>query len=163
LDNSWVVPYNPYLLFKFDCHMNIEVYSDIKVVKYIYKYICKGYDKIIFSIHNNEEIDEIKEYQSARWVTPPEAAWRLFGFPISEMTPTIYHLQLHLEGHQFISFKSSETVNRILNNPMIRKTMLTEFFAMNRTNEHAIAMQLLYKEFPEHFVWSPGYRTWTRR
>ncbi|XP_075082877.1 uncharacterized protein LOC107802781 isoform X1 [Nicotiana tabacum] len=79
------------------------------------------------------------------------------------MTPTVYHLQLHLEGHQFISFKSSETVNRILNNPMIRKTMLTEFFAMNRTNEHAIAMQLLYKEFPEHFVWSPGYRTWTRR
>ncbi|XP_075107418.1 uncharacterized protein LOC107819940 isoform X1 [Nicotiana tabacum] len=163
LNNSWDVPYNPYLLCKFDCHMNIEVCSDIKVVKYIYKYICKGHDKIAFCIHNNNEIDEIKEYRSARWVTPPEAAWRLFGFPISEMTPTVYHLQLHLEGQQFVSFKSSETVNRILNNPMIRKTMLTEFFAMNRTNEHAIAMQLLYKEFPEHFVWSPGYRTWTRR
>ncbi|XP_019236913.1 PREDICTED: uncharacterized protein LOC109217133 [Nicotiana attenuata] len=41
--------------------------------------------------------------------------------------------------------------------------MLTEFFAMNATDEHAIAMQLLYKEFPKYFVWSPGYRTWTCR
>ncbi|XP_019230428.1 PREDICTED: uncharacterized protein LOC109211349 isoform X1 [Nicotiana attenuata] len=60
LDNSWVVPYNPYLLCKFDCHINVEVCSDIKVVKYIYKYICKGHDKIAFSVHGNEEIDEIK-------------------------------------------------------------------------------------------------------
>ncbi|XP_019235659.1 PREDICTED: uncharacterized protein LOC109215991 [Nicotiana attenuata] len=163
LDNSWVVPYNPYLLCKFDCHINVEVCSDIKVVKYIYKYICKGHDKIVFSVHGNEEIDEIKEYRSARWVTPPEAAWRLFGFPISEMTPSVYHLQLHLEGQQFVSFKSTESVNRILNNPMIRKTMLTEFFTMNSNDEHSKDMQLLYKEFPEHFVWSPGYKMWTRR
>ncbi|XP_060212759.1 uncharacterized protein LOC132640260 isoform X2 [Lycium barbarum] len=124
MDNSWVVPYNPYLLCKFDCHMNVEVCSDIKVVKYIYKYICKGHDKIAFSVHNNAEIDEIKEYRSARWVSPPEAAWRLFGFPISEMTPSVYHLQLHLKGQQFVSFKSTESVHGILNNPMIKKTML---------------------------------------
>lgn len=41
--------------------------------------------------------------------------------------------------------------------------MLTEFFAMNRTNDHAINMKLLYKEFPEHFVWSPSDKMWTRR
>ncbi|XP_075093689.1 uncharacterized protein LOC107772267 isoform X1 [Nicotiana tabacum] len=69
LDNSWVVPYNPYLLCKFNCHMNVEIWSDIKVVKYIYKYIYKGHDKIAFHINANDtniEIDEIKQYQSAR-------------------------------------------------------------------------------------------------
>lgn len=54
--------------------MNVEICSDIKVVKYIYKYICKGHDKIAFSVHNNVEIDEIKEYRLARWVSLPEAA-----------------------------------------------------------------------------------------
>ncbi|XP_070018514.1 uncharacterized protein [Nicotiana sylvestris] len=69
LDNSWVVPYNPFLLCKYNCYMNVEVCSDIKVVKYIYKYICKGHDKITFHIHGSDtdtNIDEIKEYQSAR-------------------------------------------------------------------------------------------------
>uniref|UniRef100_A0A0V0HTI7 Putative ovule protein n=1 Tax=Solanum chacoense TaxID=4108 RepID=A0A0V0HTI7_SOLCH len=65
LDNSWVVPYNPFLLSKFNCHINVEICSDIRAVKYIYKYICKGHDKITFHIHNNDmntEIDKIKEY-----------------------------------------------------------------------------------------------------
>ncbi|XP_075099144.1 uncharacterized protein LOC142176012 [Nicotiana tabacum] len=68
-DNSWVVPYNPFLLCKYNYHMNVEFCSNIKIVKYIYKYICKGHDKIAFHIHDNDtdtNIDEIKEYQSAR-------------------------------------------------------------------------------------------------
>ncbi|XP_070013113.1 uncharacterized protein [Nicotiana sylvestris] len=124
LDNSWVVPYNPYLLGKFNGHINIEVCSDIKVMKYLYKYICKGHDKITFCIQNNDtniDIDEVKEYRYARWVSPPEAVWCLFGFPISEMSPSVYRLQLHLEGQQFISFKSNTDIQTILNNPMIQE------------------------------------------
>ncbi|XP_075101964.1 uncharacterized protein LOC142177381 [Nicotiana tabacum] len=66
----------------------------IKVVKYLYKYIRKEHDKIIFSVHNvtTIEIDEIKEYRSARWVSPPEAMWHLFDFSLSEMNPSVYHL-----------------------------------------------------------------------
>lgn len=166
LDNSWVVGYNPYLLCKFNCHINVEVCSDIKFVKYIYKYICKGHDKISFSIREddtNVEIDEIKEYQSARWVSAPEAVWRLFAFPISEMSPSVYHLQLHLENQQFVSFKIADNIDKIMNNPMIKKTMLTEFFLMNKTNEYAKQLNLLYKEFPQYFVWSKSYKMWTRR
>ncbi|XP_075099375.1 uncharacterized protein LOC107802678 [Nicotiana tabacum] len=165
-DNTWVVPYNPFLLGKFNCHINVEICSDIKTVKYIYKYICKGYDKIAYHIHDNDtnvEVDEIKEYQSARWVSPPEATWHLFGFPINEMTPAVYHLRLHLEGQQVVSFKSASSINSIMNNPMIRKIMLTEFFAMNKTNKDAIKLNLLYKEFPQYFVWSVQYKMWTRR
>ncbi|XP_070003124.1 uncharacterized protein [Nicotiana sylvestris] len=88
--------------------MDVEVCSNIKVVKYLYKYIYKGHDKIAFYVHDNDtnkEIDEIKEYQSARWVSPPKADWRLFSFSISEMYPSVYHLQLHLKGQQLVSFK----------------------------------------------------------
>ena len=41
-EDCYVVPYNPYLLLKYDCHINVEVSSGLKVVKYLYKYITKG-------------------------------------------------------------------------------------------------------------------------
>jgi hypothetical protein len=36
LDNRWVIPFNPSLLMLYNCHINIEICSSIKVVKYIY-------------------------------------------------------------------------------------------------------------------------------
>ncbi|XP_042969156.1 uncharacterized protein LOC122301855 [Carya illinoinensis] len=76
LDNRWVVPYNLYLLATFDCHINVEICSTIKAVKYLYKYIYKGHDRVAFNLiseQNNQQVDEIQQFQSARWITPPEA------------------------------------------------------------------------------------------
>jgi len=39
LDNRWVVPYNLGLLFRYICHINVEAFSIIKVVKYLFKYV----------------------------------------------------------------------------------------------------------------------------
>ncbi|XP_059291269.1 uncharacterized protein LOC132044772 isoform X2 [Lycium ferocissimum] len=89
--------------------------------------------------------------------------WRLFAFPISEMNPAVYHLQLHLKEQQYVSFKTTATLNSVLNNPTTAKTMLTEFFSMNATNAVANELNLLYKEFPQYFVWSTTDRMWTRR
>ncbi|KAG5580365.1 hypothetical protein H5410_050992 [Solanum commersonii] len=127
IDTSWIIPYNPFFLKKFGCHINVEICFDI--VKYIYKYICKEHDKIAFFVHNNDtnvEIDEIKEYQFARWVSPPETAWRLFAFSISEITPSVCQLQLHLDGQQFVSFKNNQTVDQIINNIMIKKMIVEQ-------------------------------------
>lgn len=41
IDNRWVVPYNPWLLLKFNCHINVEICGNIKIIKYIYKYVHK--------------------------------------------------------------------------------------------------------------------------
>ena len=45
IDNSWVVPYNPVLLKKYNCHINVEVCALIKSIKYLFKYVYKGHDK----------------------------------------------------------------------------------------------------------------------
>jgi hypothetical protein len=35
--DQWVVPYNPYLLARYRCHINVEVAGHIRSCKYIYK------------------------------------------------------------------------------------------------------------------------------
>ncbi|XP_058189402.1 uncharacterized protein LOC131306985 [Rhododendron vialii] len=80
LDDRWVILYSPYLLAMLDCHSSPKAnfLVVIKAVKYLYKYIYKGHDKIVFRIiaqRNNETVDEIMQFQTARWVTPPEAMW----------------------------------------------------------------------------------------
>ena len=37
-DSMWIVPYNPYLLKKYQCHLNVEVCTTIKAVKDLHKY-----------------------------------------------------------------------------------------------------------------------------
>ena len=81
LDNRRVVPYNPYLFALFDCHLNVEICSTVKLVKYLYKYVYKGYDRVSFHIHSensHEDIDGILDFQSGRWVVAAEAFWPFF-------------------------------------------------------------------------------------
>jgi len=44
-DNPWVVSYNPYLTWRYQAHINVEVCASIQAIKYIYKYIYKGSDR----------------------------------------------------------------------------------------------------------------------
>ena len=50
--NRWVVPHNPKLLNKFKCHLNVEICTSIKAVKYLYKYTYKGPDRAMMEIVN---------------------------------------------------------------------------------------------------------------
>jgi hypothetical protein len=70
LDNRWVVPHNVYLSTKYDAHINVEVCNNIRVVKYLFKYVYKGHDHVIVEIlrqsdnateGNVVEADEIKK------------------------------------------------------------------------------------------------------
>ncbi|KAL4201421.1 hypothetical protein AMTRI_Chr02g258600 [Amborella trichopoda] len=70
IDSKWVVRYNPNLLLKYNCHINVEMCSTIKFTNHIYIYIYKGHDKIKIIIapkNENTTIDEIKEFRNARW------------------------------------------------------------------------------------------------
>ncbi|GBL83774.1 hypothetical protein AVEN_132666-1 [Araneus ventricosus] len=57
IDNRWVVPYNPWLLKKFNAHINVEVCASVKSVKYLYKYVYKGHDAASVKIQKEGAVD----------------------------------------------------------------------------------------------------------
>ncbi|KAG6674120.1 hypothetical protein I3842_15G025900 [Carya illinoinensis] len=134
LDNRWVVPYNPYLVSKYNCHINVEICCTVKAVKYLYKYIYKGHDRVAFNIiskENNQQIDEIEQFQSGRWITPPEAMWRIYGFTLNEMYPSVYSLHLHLEDQHLVSFRAHEDLNNNLDSEEKKKTVIGRIVTAN--------------------------------
>jgi len=94
VDNRWVVPYNPWLLLKYDCHINLEFCASITTVKYIFKYVYKGHDCSVLEIRSGTyqqfeerdeprlEWDEISNFLNTRYVSAPEASWRISKFPL---------------------------------------------------------------------------------
>ena len=54
LGNRCVVPYNSYLLLKFNAHINVEICSTASAVKYLYKYVYKGHGRAIIGFHTGE-------------------------------------------------------------------------------------------------------------
>ena len=103
VDNSWVVPHNKTLSRIFNAHINVEYCNSVKAIKYVCKYCNKGPDRAIFEVtpeNNNDDRDEIKMYQTGRYISSNEAYWRIFGCPIHDHKPTVMQLQVHLENGQ---------------------------------------------------------------
>jgi hypothetical protein len=76
--------------------------------------------------------------------------WRIYGFVLNEMHPSVYSLQLHLENQQAVTFYISKNLTHLVNNDFSAKSMLTEFFSRNKVDDNA--QRLLYKEYPEQYV-----------
>ncbi|KAL6140767.1 hypothetical protein ACLB2K_059061 [Fragaria x ananassa] len=128
VDNRWVVPYNPWLLTKYDCHVNVEVCCSIKSVKYLYKYVYKGPDRVTFGVRQEANEDEVRNYVDARWVCAPEAIWKIFKFVMNRMYPSVERLQIHLPNRHNVVFNANESIKNVLENDRNSKTTLTEFF-----------------------------------
>ncbi|XP_019430714.1 PREDICTED: uncharacterized protein LOC109338037 [Lupinus angustifolius] len=125
IDNQWVVPYNPWLLLKYDCHINVEICSSIKSITYLYKYVYKGPDRIAMEVHRGINTDEIQQYVDARWISALEALWKIFGFNLYQLYPSVVRLQTHLPNRQQVRFYDHQMINDILNDDHNSKIMIT--------------------------------------
>ncbi|XP_028103614.1 uncharacterized protein LOC114302742 [Camellia sinensis] len=93
-----------------------------------------------------KQVNEIKQYLDARYVSAIGACWRIFEFEIQKQTPSIEHLQYHLPGQQFVTFNDNDHLHKVIDQQHVHDTMLTKWFEANRT--HQSAEELTYVEFP---------------
>ena len=81
----------------------------------------------VFQILQGENYhDEIEDYLNGRYLGSAEAAWRIFGFPITGRHPAVMKLSIHLENGQRVYYNAENTA-RIINEQLPR-TNLTAFF-----------------------------------
>jgi hypothetical protein len=155
LDNHWVVPHNVYLSTKYDAHINVEVCNNIRVVKYLFKYVYQGHDHatVEISCQNNNategnvvEVDEIKKYLDYRYVSASEAVWHIFKFDMHERFPTVECLQYHLPNQQMVLFDDDDDVQEVARRSAISRTMLTEWFKTNEESE--VTRSFTFDQFP---------------
>jgi hypothetical protein len=155
LDNRWVVPYNVYLSTKYDAHINVKVCNNIRVVKYLFKYVYKGHDRATVEIshqsdnateRNVVEANEIKKYLDCRYVFASETAWCIFKFDMHERFPIVERLQYHLPNQQMVLFDDDNDVQEVVTRLAISRMMLTEWFKTNQELE--IARSFTFDQFP---------------
>ena len=149
IDNRRVVPYSPYLSLRYKAHINVEICSSVKAVKYIHKYIYKGGDRATVIL--DSEHDEIKRYLNGRYIGPTEAVWRLFEYSTHGEEPPVMHLALHLPDQQAVYFSENEDPVILRQRMDSSLTTLIAYFKYN--SEKADGRGYLYQEFPEYYVY----------
>ena len=110
VDNSFIVPYNHYLSLRYDTQINVEIVNSVKAVKYLYTYITKGQDRIVFGLREDEH-DDMSHYQSARYISASEVFCRIYGFEIHRKFPPVEKLPCHLPNEQTVLFQDNDIGN----------------------------------------------------
>ena len=77
--------------------------------------------------------------------------WRIFAFDLTNIHPSVMTMHLHLENYQSISFTENQALQDVLANERNSRTMLIEFFNMNKYNSDAQALKCVYTNFSQYF------------
>ncbi|XP_063781333.1 LOW QUALITY PROTEIN: uncharacterized protein LOC134929683 [Pseudophryne corroboree] len=140
MSNQNVVPYNPYLALKYNAHINVEVCTSLYAIKYIYKYIFKGFDCANVVITPNgqpeQQYNEIQNFIDCRYVSPPEAIWRLREYVMHDRSHAVIRLPVLLPHQQTIIFEHGHEEEALLA-ARTGRTKLESWFALNEHDPHA--------------------------
>lgn len=168
LDNSYVVPYNRKLLPIYKAHINVELCNQNKYIKYLFKYVNKGHDRVTAAFYQsqvsqeaNQIKDEIKLYYDCRYLSACEATWRLFSFDIHYRDPPVVRLNFHLPDMQNVVFNDDQHLQSVLDKPSAQNTMFLAWFEANK--KYPEARQMKYVDFPQKFVYKSDRYTWEPR
>ncbi|XP_015973562.1 uncharacterized protein LOC107496743 [Arachis duranensis] len=168
LDNSFIIPYNPTLLLRYGCHINVEHTCQTSAIKYLFKYVHKGNDRVTASFYQTSVngnappiVDEINNYYDCRYISACEAAWRLYGYDIQVKEPAVIRLPFHLPDENPVIFKEYEGIQDVLSRVDAKFTKLQAWFVVNKY--FPLARSLTYCEFPQKFVWKDDISMWIPR
>ncbi|CAH9118534.1 unnamed protein product [Cuscuta europaea] len=167
LNNRHVVAHNRTLLLKYGAHINVEWCNQTRSVKYLFKYINKGDDRITVEFFEavdgtkQQQVDEIKMYYDCRYISACEAAWRIFGYPIHYRDVSVERLSFHLPDEQPVYYHPNESMESVLGKSTVRDT---KFLAWMKANEkYPEAREFTYVEFPTKFTWKQSTKEWMPR
>lgn len=157
--NQWVVPYNPYLLHKYNAHCNVEYCESIDAIRYVFKYIFKGGDRSGVELRSE---NEILMHREGRYISPVQACYDIGEYQgIHGQWPAVTQLEFHLEGQQPVYFPEDASAEEIRRRNEAATSKLIQFFAWYRDNPDSPKYR--YVDFPRYFSWDKPKRRWVPR
>ena len=105
IENRDIVPYNPYLIMKYNCHTCVDMVTGKAVIAYLYKYAYKPADSTRAKVTYN---GNVRAFRSVRYISSSEAMWHIFGFRSQERVPAVVLLFVHLQGEQPVAFDEAD-------------------------------------------------------
>ena len=154
IDNRDIVPYNPYLIMKYDCHIRIDMVTGRAVIAYLYKYAYKPADSTRAKTTYNG--NEIEAYRSVRYISSSEAMWQIFGFRSQERVPAVVLLFVHLEGEQPVVLDEADSAE---NQRSIATSSVSNLMKYFGRPFHDQCNDLTYLQYYEQYIIQPKERT----
>nr|KAJ0207352.1 hypothetical protein LSAT_V11C500293940 [Lactuca sativa] len=146
LDNRNVVPYNKYLLKRYQAHINVEWCNQGSSIKYLFKYINKGPDRATVSMERTNNDSDNND---------------IFQFDVHYRHPTVIRLTFHLPDQQQVVYEADDDIEDVLDRTSNASSMFTFWMKCNEINKEA--RKLTYIEFPTKFVWKRKGLFWKPR
>ncbi|XP_057739848.1 uncharacterized protein LOC130956937 [Arachis stenosperma] len=164
IDNRFVMPYNPLLLMKYQAHINLEFCNKSNIIKYLFKYVNKGSDRVTATVgetydvgESSQVVDEIKQYYDCRYLSPFESIWRIFTYDIHQRWPSIQRLTFHLPNQQHVIFDDADSTTHVYLRNKDLLTMFTGWMMANRRFPEG--RSLTYVEYPGKFRGCTSFRS----
>ncbi|GKB85052.1 hypothetical protein Tco_0957324 [Tanacetum coccineum] len=136
LHNGYIISYNATLLKRYQFHINIEWCNQTGSIKYLFKYINKGSDRVSAQLYESvtmadgqrvqKHVDEIKALYDCRYISMCEAAWRIFGFEIHYRTPYVERLSFHIPGEQQVVYDENSDLETVIHQPSVGHSMFED-------------------------------------
>jgi len=133
--------------------------------------VYKGHDCANIEIQENPlktgetsmtlEHNEVKNFMDSRYVSAPEAMWRLLGYKMHDQSHSILRLAVHDPDSRSIVFHPDH-IHEAVNSAEFSDSTLTAWFKLNSENNEA--RPYLYHEIPQYYVftdrkkWQPRKR-----
>ncbi|XP_057744875.1 uncharacterized protein LOC130962716 [Arachis stenosperma] len=140
LDNRFIVLYNATLLLKYGCHINVEYTCQTSAIKYLFKYVHKGNDRVTASFFRSHDladsvviVDEIQNYYDCRYISACE--------------------NVLYEDHQLIE--------NVIEAAVSKDSMFIGWFKANK--DFDLVRTLTYAEMLSFFIWDKQGHMWRPR
>jgi hypothetical protein len=133
----------------FNAHINVEVSAGIRSVKYLFKYVYKGPDRVAAVIVG--PTNEIQQYIHARYLSAVERVDSLLSFKKHMEWLPVIQLVVHLPRQHNVIFNKNEDLAIVVEHAAHQKTTLITYFAYNAQN--ADGRNVVYVDFPVDHVW----------
>ena len=122
-------------------------------------------------------VDEIKKYVDSRYISAPEAFWKLAEFFMQDRYPSVMPLDVHLYRKQLVRYERRGSKQQTAEScAKAKRTKLTAWFEKNaqelekpeldkKTGELAVPAgpELFYHEYPRYYRWITADKKWKRR